>query len=245
MHHQAEARAVLQRAAEGVGAPVGARRQELADQMAAGHGLAAVEPAFLAAHGGSGVVGDDAVDVVAVHLARDVAMAALADRGRRHGRQPVHRGRGGAPAEMRDLAHDRGAMAVDARREGLQVGDDGVARHVDLAAAPARIARHHRGAAEHGERDAALGLFLVVALVALLGQPALVDGGGMAGAHDAVAQGSGPSGGRAAAGDRAGRRWSAYVVTKPWQQITEELYVKRMVTRGKPLREYRISRRGQ
>src|SRR5918994_26511 len=43
-------------------------------------------------------------------------------------------------------------------------------------------------AAEHGEGDAALGLLLVVALVALLGQPALVDGGSMAGAHDAVAQ---------------------------------------------------------
>ena len=127
VHHQAEARAVLQRAAEGVGAAVGARRQELADQMAAGHGLAAVEPALLAAPGGGGVVGDDAVDVVPVHLAREVAMAAFADRGRRHGRQPVHRRRGGAPAEMRDLAHDRGAVAVDAPREGLQVGDDGVA----------------------------------------------------------------------------------------------------------------------
>ncbi len=75
VHHQAEARAVLQRAAEGVGPPIGARRQELADQMAAGDGLAAIEATFPAAQCCGGIVGDDAVDVVAVHLARDVAMA--------------------------------------------------------------------------------------------------------------------------------------------------------------------------
>ena len=56
VHHQAEARAVFGRAAEFVGALVGARREELADQVAAGHGLDAVEAAFLAAQRGVGVV---------------------------------------------------------------------------------------------------------------------------------------------------------------------------------------------
>ncbi len=40
-----------------------------------------------------------------------------------------------APAEMRDLAHDRGTMAVDALGELPEIRNDAVARDVDLTAA--------------------------------------------------------------------------------------------------------------
>ena len=90
MDHQPEPRAVLGRAAERVGALVGARREELADEMPARHRLDAVEPALLAAQGRRGIVGDDAVDVVTVHLPREVAMAGLAHAGRRQRRSQFH-----------------------------------------------------------------------------------------------------------------------------------------------------------
>ena len=115
-HHQPETAAVLTRAAELVGAAVRVGRQELADQMAAGQHLDAVEPA-LRQRGRRAVSLDHAGDVVLVHLLGKAAVQRLADRRRRDGRQPV-RGIGlAAPAQMRDLAHERGAMGVDALGE--------------------------------------------------------------------------------------------------------------------------------
>jgi hypothetical protein len=88
---------------------------------------------------------------------------------------------------MGDLAHERGAVVVDARREALKVGHDTVAREVELAEGRRAIARDRGGAAEHGHADAAPGLLLVVELVALARHGVLGVGGRVTGADDAVA----------------------------------------------------------
>src|SRR5690606_19741430 len=71
---EAEAATVLQAAAIGIAAPVHHGREELADQVAARQRLQAVEPALLAACGGVRIGGDDAGDVVAVHLPGEAAV---------------------------------------------------------------------------------------------------------------------------------------------------------------------------
>src|SRR6185369_4098848 len=116
-----------------VGAPVGLRRKELADQMTAGQGLDAVEPALLAAQRRLTERLDHAGDVVFVHLLRKAAMQSLADRRRRDGRQPVCGIGLTAPAEMRDLYHEPGAVLVDALGELLQIRDDRVRADIELA----------------------------------------------------------------------------------------------------------------
>ena len=115
-HHEAETTAVLPRAAEAVGAPVGLRRQELADQMPAGEHLDAVETAVAAAPGRRPIGLHHAADVVLVHLLREAAMQGLADRRRADGRQPMRRIGFAATAEMRDL-HIRAAPCAWTRSE--------------------------------------------------------------------------------------------------------------------------------
>ena len=188
MHHESEPAAVLQRAAEAVGAPVGDRREELSDQVTACQRLDAVEAALLAAQGGSGIGLDHAIDVVLVHLLGDTAMQRLADRRRRDRRQPVSGIGVSAPAEMRDLAHEAGAERVHAGAEPLQVRNDVVAADVELAEDVRRIAVHVGGAAEHRQGDAAARLLLVIALIGLLRHAIDLEPAGMAGAHDAVAE---------------------------------------------------------
>ena len=78
VHHQPEAAPVRHRAAEPVGAAVRRRRQELSDEVGAGERLDAVEPAFPAPDRGPGIVGDDPLDVVLVHLARERPVQRLA-----------------------------------------------------------------------------------------------------------------------------------------------------------------------
>ena len=89
VYHQAEARTIFGGTAKGIGPMIGARREELADEMAAGYGLNTVEPAFLATLRRCGVFTHDTVDVVAIHLARKVAMPRLTNPRRPDRRQPV------------------------------------------------------------------------------------------------------------------------------------------------------------
>ena len=111
-HLDAEAHAVFEAAAIFVGALVDGRAPELVDQMAVRGGqLAAVEPAFLAAARGGGVVGDDARDVEILHLLGDGAAGGLAAGRGGDGRQPVLGVPAGAPAHMGELDHQRGAVA--------------------------------------------------------------------------------------------------------------------------------------
>jgi hypothetical protein len=143
--HQAEARAVCGRPTIAVCAAVRSRRQKLTDEMAAGDGLNAIQAPFLAPLCRAGIVADHTLDVVLVHLARKIAVASLADRGRPHRRQPVHGERVGAPAEVRDLAHDGCAARMDAIGKLAQMRNDGIVRDIDLPAAPTRCCRRWRG----------------------------------------------------------------------------------------------------
>ena len=80
VHHQSEARAVLGGPPEGVGPPIGAGGEELADQVAAGDRFDTVQPAIPATLRRGGVLLDDARNVVRVHFAREVAMSGFSDR---------------------------------------------------------------------------------------------------------------------------------------------------------------------
>src|SRR5207253_2350902 len=113
-------------------------------------------------------------------------MERLAYGGRRDRREPVRCVWLTSPSEMGDLAHERGTVRVDALREPHEVWDDRVGPDVQLAKDIGRIGRDVRGAAEHGERDPALRLLLVVGLVALLRQTVDLEAARMAGAHHPV-----------------------------------------------------------
>ena len=80
VHHQAEPAAVLHRASEPIGAAVGRGREELPDEVGAGQGLDAVEPAVPASHRGARIVADHPRDVVLVHLACERPVQGLAHR---------------------------------------------------------------------------------------------------------------------------------------------------------------------
>ena len=186
VHHQPEPAAVLHRAAEPVGAVVRRGRQELPDEVRSGQGLDAVESAFPAPGGRPGVVLHDPSDIVLVHLLRERPVQRLAQRGRTDRSEARPRVGLAATADMGDLAHQKGPACVDTLREPLEVLDDALVVQVDLGKVPLRIRRDVRRAAEHGERDPALRLRLVVPLVAVGGHPALGEAARVARAHDAV-----------------------------------------------------------
>ena len=186
---EAEAHPVLQAPAVPVLPLVGDRRQEAVDQMMGGRDhFAAVEPALLAALARIGEGLQDPAEVPVLHLLGIGAMERLA-RGRgRDQRQPVPAVPGAAPAHMGDLAEDRRAVPVDPLGEGMQIGKDPVVADVDLVEGQRRVRRDRRRAAEHGQRQAALGLFLVIELVALSRHAVLGEAGRMGRAHDPVAE---------------------------------------------------------
>ena len=183
---QTEPGAVLQAPAILVGAPVDERRPELVDEMALGEEFGAVEPAFLAAPRGIAERAYHPADVVAVHLLRERAMRMLAYHRRRDGRQPVLHVPQRAVPHVRDLTHDGAAVPVHALGELPQYGNDRVVADVDLAERGGGIGCNVRRPAEHGQREPALGLLLVIELIAQLRVPVLDVPGSVAGAHDAI-----------------------------------------------------------
>ena len=111
-HTQAEAQAVVERAAIDVLAAAGGGRPETVHQMAVALQLEAIEAGFLHALGGIGIIADDAFDVPVFHFLREGAVGGLADgRGGDDG-QPVGRVPYRAAAQMRQLDHHRRAMRV-------------------------------------------------------------------------------------------------------------------------------------
>ena len=183
----AEAQAIVEAAAVLVRALVGARRPEGRHQMHRGEGqLDAVEPALLAAPRRLAEIMDDAAEVPVLHLLRERAVLRLAHPRGRHRHQPVAGVPARAAAHMGELAHQRGALAVDALGELLEIGQDAIVADVELAEGGRTFRRHHRRTAEHGHGEAASGLLLVVALVALLRHGVLGIGRRMGGADDAV-----------------------------------------------------------
>ena len=167
VHHQRKARPVFDTAAVFIGAPIDIRRKELADQMRAGVRFETVQTTLVAAPRGLAEGLDDTPDVVLIDLARDAAMQGFAYRGRRQCRQPVIGGGIAAPPEVGDLAHQGGTLRVDAFGEGLQVRNHPIVVDAQLVEHRGRIGCDVRRSAEHGQRQPALRLFLVIALVSV------------------------------------------------------------------------------
>ncbi len=185
-HLEGKSQAVVQAAAVVVLPPVRRRRPEGVHEMAVALQLDAVEAAFLAAQRRRAIGLHHTANVVVLHLLGEGAVRRLAHHRRGNDRQPVVLVPVGAPAKMGDLAHHGAAMAVAAVRQGLKPRNDGVVPDMEITEGIGRIDRHHRRPADHGERDPALGLFLVVETVALLGQAILGIKRLVAGRHDPV-----------------------------------------------------------
>ena len=100
--------------------------------MAGEDEFAAVEIALATAPGGLGEILLHPLDVEILHLLGEGAMGGLAQGRGGDGGQPVLRIPAGAPAHMGELAHELGAMAMDAGRELLEEGDDEIIADGDL-----------------------------------------------------------------------------------------------------------------
>ena len=188
-HGHAEAQAVFDRPAIFVGALVGRRRPELVDEMAVALEFDAIEPAGLRPLGRVGVSRDHPVEVPVLHRLGEGAMGGLAHMGRGDDGQPIVLAPARAAAEMGDLDHHRRALLVHVVGQLLQPRHAFVLVEKDVAERLRTVGRDHRRAADHGERDAALGLFGVVEPVALLRHAVVGVGRLMRGRHQAVAQG--------------------------------------------------------
>ena len=185
-HLEREPAAVLQAAAIGVGTAVERRREELVDQVPPGDHLDPVEPALLAAPRPGGVSGENALDLVQLDRLRKRPVLALAHRAGCQGRQPVGDVVAGAASHVRDLAHQRAVVPVDCVGQLLEPGDDRVGRGVDLPEGRGAVRRGRGRAAEHGQRQPALGLLLVIEAVAQLGLAILDIGRRVRRAHHPV-----------------------------------------------------------
>ena len=187
-HFEAEAHAVVERPAVVVVALVGGRRPELVDQVAVAFELEAIEACSFHAFGAVGVSLDDPGDVPILHDLREGAMGGLAHVGGRDDRQPVRLVPVGPPAEMGHLDHHRRAMGVHVVGEFGEPADDLVLVEKNVAEGLGTVRRDHRGTANHGQRDAALRLFGVIELVALLRHAVLGVSRLMRCRHQAIAK---------------------------------------------------------
>jgi hypothetical protein len=167
-HLDRETHPVLEAAAIGIVALVGGGRPELVGEMAVALDLEPIEAARLGALGGLGVLAHDPRDVPVLGGLRKRAMRRFPHRARRHHRKPVASAPERAAAQMRDLDHDGSAVRVDLVAELLQPAHDLVFVEEDVAEGLRAVGRDHRRAADHGERNAALGLLGVIEPVALL-----------------------------------------------------------------------------
>ena len=117
-------------------------------------------------------VGDDAADFLGLDGLGVALVHGLAHAGRADQVRPVFAMPGRAPAHVGRLDHDARAVAVHGLGQAAQRFDDAVGGKVDRAPPALRaVGRNDAGAAADGQPQAALGLFLVVAQVALAGQP--------------------------------------------------------------------------
>ena len=180
--------AVVERSAIFVLALVGGRRPELIDEMAVAFEFEPIEPAGLHPLGRVGVSLDHAGEVPILHRLGEGAVGGLADRRGRDDGQPVVLAPARAAAEMGDLDHHRGALVMDVVGQFLQPAHAFVLVEKDIAERLRAVLRHHRRAADHGERDAAFRLFGVIEPVALFGHAVLGIGRLVRGRHQAVAQ---------------------------------------------------------
>ncbi len=187
-HGHTEPQAIVDRPAIFVPPLVGRRRPELIDEMAVAFEFEPIQPAGFHPFGRVCISRDHAGKVPVLHRLREGAVGRLADRRRRDDRQPVVLAPAGATAEMGDLDHHRRTLVVDVVRQLLEPAHAFVFVEKDVAEGLRAVRRHHRGAADHGERNASLGLFGVVEAIALFGHAVLGIGRLVRGRHQPVAQ---------------------------------------------------------
>ena len=145
----------------------------------------AIKAAFLAAQRGVAVGLDDTLDIVMVQFLGEATINLAAARGRDRW-QPVPGPRIGTAPQVSDLTHQRTIVLVHALGKFLKVRNNGILREIDDARSRGRVLGHAGRATKHGQCDAALGLFFVVKLVALLGSSINRIQHRVTGAHDPV-----------------------------------------------------------
>ncbi|MCY1529904.1 hypothetical protein D9M68_650750 [compost metagenome] len=184
-HFQGEAHAVLQRTTVGVAAPVGGRRDELAEQVAVAHvDFHRVEAGAAYQGGGAGVFGDGAGDVAHRHRAAERHPGkhpVLVDAGMR-ALGPWLGGRLGAAeaAAVRQLRGQRAALGMHGGGEALQLREDALV-HPHLVG-EGQAVRRHPAVGHGGQADAATGHTRVVGDQVVAGHPGrahALEGGGL------------------------------------------------------------------
>ena len=103
-------------------------------------------------------------------------------------RQPEAAVPAGAPAEVGDLDHHRGAVLVTGVGKLLHPADDFVLVERDVVECRRTVTRHRRRARRHGQCDAALGALDVIRPIARLRHAVLRIGRLVGRRHEAVAQ---------------------------------------------------------
>jgi hypothetical protein len=136
--------------------------------MAVALDLQPIEPAGFHALGRVGVSGDCPLDVPVFHHFGKGAMRGFAHIGWRDHRQPVVLRPARPAAQMGDLDHHCGAVRMDVVGELAEPAHDLVLVEQDVAERLRTVGRDHRGAADHRQPDAALGLFGMIEPIAFL-----------------------------------------------------------------------------
>ena len=185
-HFQREADAVGEAAAVAVAAAVHHGRPELVGQVGRAGDLDAVYTALLRPQRRCRERLLDTADVLDLQLLGKGAVLQFAQGRGRDGGQPVAGIPTGAAPGMGHLDHQGAAMGVDALGELPQDRHHAVVTQIDLAERSRAVGGDAGRTAEHGQRQTALGLLLMVELVALPGQPVLDIVGRVRRAHHPV-----------------------------------------------------------
>ena len=187
-HVQREAHPVFHGSAIRTFERVGGGGPELVHQVAIGFEFHAIDAGCVHALGRVGVVADQARDVPVFHLFGESAVRGLAlVRGRDH-RQPVGLGPAGAPPQVGDLDHHRGAVLVAGVGQVAHPGHHLVLVGQDVVEHRRAVARDGGRAGGHGQGNTGFGALHMVGAVAGFGQAVFGIGRLVRAGHDAVAQ---------------------------------------------------------
>jgi hypothetical protein len=187
-HVEGEAQPIVQRAVVFIAPLIGRRRPESIHEMPVGFQLDAVHARRLHARRRIGVFPDDTIQIPVLRFLGKGAMGRFAHRRGREYRQPVAGAPAGAPAQMRQLNHDRSAVFMALVAKTPQPRHDGVVIGLEIAERRRRILGDHGGSGSHGERDTPLCLLHVIKAVAIRRHAVLGIGRLVGRGHDAVSQ---------------------------------------------------------
>ena len=156
--------------------------------MAVSLQLDTVQARCLHALGRVRIVAGDTFHVPGLHLLGKGTVRSLTFMGRGYHRQPIGLGPAGAPPQVRELQHHRGAVFVAGVGQVLEPGNDLVAVGQDIVEHRWAVARDGGRAGRHGECNTGLGALHMVGPVTLLGHAVLRVRRLVRRGHDAVFQ---------------------------------------------------------